>query len=86
MFGVASFARSPLAARSGLRLYPKFRPLRSPGFPVTRSSVGTACSRPPARKGYSGVAVLCKQPPLSVVEGIGSHDADLEGRVITVVR
>lgn len=37
-----------------------------------------------AKKGYSGVAVLCKDKPQSVVHGIGHDDHDGEGRVITV--
>ena len=39
-----------------------------------------ACSV--ARKGYSGVAILSKQPPLKVSEGLGSADHDREGRVL----
>jgi len=39
------------------------------------------CSK--ARKGYSGVALLCKQKPLTVSYGIGTSKHDQEGRVIT---
>ncbi|MGL5690077.1 MAG: exodeoxyribonuclease III, partial [Bacteroidales bacterium] len=35
------------------------------------------------RKGYSGTAILSKQPALSVVFGIGIDEHDKEGRVIT---
>lgn len=36
------------------------------------------------RKGYSGVAVYCKNEPLSVTEGIGVEKFDCEGRVLTL--
>lgn len=36
-----------------------------------------------ARKGYSGTAFICKEPPLSVECGIGHVDHDAEGRVLT---
>ena len=50
-----------------------------PGWAATFS-----CSA--EKKGYSGVATLCRQKPLSVVCGIGDAAHDGEGRVITVVR
>ena len=34
------------------------------------------------KKGYSGVAIYCKQKPDSVVKGIGWQDVDSEGRFI----
>lgn len=36
------------------------------------------------RKGYSGTAVFTKHHPLSVAYGIGQHEHDREGRVITL--
>jgi len=36
-----------------------------------------------AKKGYSGVALFCKQPPLRVTMGLGIEEFDAEGRVIT---
>ena len=36
------------------------------------------------KKGYSGVAVLCKEDPLSCVEGIGKEEHDAEGRTLTL--
>lgn len=36
------------------------------------------------RKGYSGTAVLTKQEPISVSQGIGADDHDKEGRVQTL--
>eukprot|EP00899_Mesostigma_viride_P018317 jgi/Mesvir1/26487/Mv25604-RA.2 len=36
------------------------------------------------KKGYSGTAIFCKHPPLSVRYGIGLPEHDDEGRVITV--
>lgn len=36
------------------------------------------------RKGYSGTAIFAKEPPLSVVNGIGVPEHDTEGRVITL--
>ena len=36
------------------------------------------------RKGYSGTAIFAKEPPLSVVNGIGIPEHDTEGRVITL--
>lgn len=35
------------------------------------------------KKGYSGTAILSKQPPLSIKNGIGIEKHDKEGRVIT---
>ena len=35
------------------------------------------------KKGYSGVAVFTRQPPLSVTYGLGIEEHDHEGRVIT---
>lgn len=35
------------------------------------------------KKGYSGVAILSKQTPLSITRGIGIDEHDNEGRVIT---
>ena len=36
------------------------------------------------KKGYSGVAIYCKQKPKKVIKGIGWHDVDQEGRYIEV--
>ncbi len=36
------------------------------------------------KKGYSGTAIFCKYPPLSVSYGIGIPEHDMEGRVITL--
>jgi len=36
------------------------------------------------RKGYSGTAVLSKQEPKSISQGIGNEDHDKEGRVLTL--
>ena len=36
------------------------------------------------KKGYSGTAIFCKTPPLSVSYGIGREEHDKEGRVITL--
>ncbi len=36
------------------------------------------------KKGYSGVAIFCKQEPLSVSYGLGIEEHDQEGRVITL--
>lgn len=36
------------------------------------------------RKGYSGTAVFTKQQPLSVSYGVGEHDEEAEGRIITL--
>lgn len=36
------------------------------------------------KKGYSGTAIFCKRPPLSVTYGIGMEEHDREGRVITL--
>ncbi len=36
------------------------------------------------RKGYSGVAILTKEQPLSVTKGIGIAEHDQEGRVLTL--
>ena len=36
------------------------------------------------KKGYSGVAIFCKQEPLSVQYGLGIEEHDQEGRVITL--
>jgi len=35
------------------------------------------------KKGYAGTAIFTRQPPLAVTCGIGSHEHDREGRVIT---
>jgi exodeoxyribonuclease-3 len=35
------------------------------------------------RKGYSGVATLCRQPPLVVHQGFGQPRFDVEGRVLS---
>ena len=35
------------------------------------------------KKGYSGTALLCRRPPLAVVNGIGSPEHDAEGRAVT---
>lgn len=34
------------------------------------------------KKGYSGVALYCKEPPISVREGLGIHRFDCEGRTL----
>jgi exodeoxyribonuclease III len=39
---------------------------------------------PAQKKGYSGVAILCKQKPLNVEYGIGNSNYDDEGRIIRV--
>jgi len=39
---------------------------------------------PAEKKGYSGVAVLSKKKPLSVVKGMGVEEFDVEGRVLTL--
>ncbi len=36
------------------------------------------------KKGYSGVAVISKQPPLAVIHGMGYPEYDVEGRVMRV--
>ncbi|MFZ4715171.1 MAG: exodeoxyribonuclease III [Bacteriovoracaceae bacterium] len=36
------------------------------------------------KKGYSGVAIFCKEKPLKVIEGLGIKKFDDEGRVITL--
>ncbi len=36
------------------------------------------------KKGYSGTAIFTKKEPLSVVNGIGIEEHDMEGRVITL--
>lgn len=36
------------------------------------------------RKGYSGTMVLCKKKPLSIKYGMGIHEFDDEGRIITL--
>ncbi|MBQ1352059.1 MAG: exodeoxyribonuclease III [Oscillospiraceae bacterium] len=36
------------------------------------------------KKGYSGTAIFCKVPPVSVSYGIGQAEHDKEGRVITL--
>ena len=36
------------------------------------------------KKGYSGTACWCKQPPLAVTTGIGIEEHDHEGRVLTL--
>lgn len=41
------------------------------------------CSNSAEKKGYSGVAIISKKAPLSVVNDIGHLDHDMEGRVIT---
>ena len=35
------------------------------------------------KKGYSGVAVLSRQPPLRITCGLGESEHDREGRVLT---
>lgn len=35
------------------------------------------------KKGYSGTAILTRRKPISVVNGIGSNDHDIEGRAVT---
>lgn len=42
-----------------------------------------AAWHPAERKGYSGVAILSRQPPDRVVEGLGIPDYDIEGRTLT---
>lgn len=39
---------------------------------------------PATKKGYSGVAILCKQEPLNVVYGTGIEHMDFEGRNLRV--
>jgi exonuclease III len=39
-----------------------------------------------SKAGYSGVALLSRQPPLNVTCGINRPEHDDEGRVITAVR
>ena len=36
------------------------------------------------KKGYSGTAIFAKEPPLSVVLGLGDPELDTEGRLITL--
>ena len=36
------------------------------------------------KKGYSGVAILCKKKPNKVVYGIGNETIDSEGRVLKI--
>ena len=36
------------------------------------------------KKGYSGTAIFAKEPPLSVVYGLGNEELDNEGRLITL--
>jgi len=36
------------------------------------------------RKGYAGVAVYSKIPPLKVIEGMGKEEFDIEGRTLTL--
>ena len=36
------------------------------------------------KKGYSGTAIFAKEPPLSVVCGVGDESLDTEGRMITL--
>jgi len=36
------------------------------------------------KKGYSGTAVFCKEPPISVSNGLGLAELDTEGRLITL--
>lgn len=43
----------------------------------------TAYWNPAERKGYSGVAIWARRPPLSVRAGMGVPEADAEGRVLT---
>ncbi len=39
---------------------------------------------PAVRKGYAGVAVYSRKPPLNVINGIGTEEYDQEGRVLTL--
>ena len=48
--------------------------LRWPGY--------TGYYNPAERPGYSGVALLCKEPPLFVSKGLGEERFDVEGRVL----
>ena len=41
-----------------------------------------ACSGPPAKKGYSGVAIFSAHAPIAWHEGIGDKAIDAEGRVL----
>jgi exodeoxyribonuclease III len=41
-------------------------------------------SYPEEVKGYSGVAVYCRQQPISVSRGIGVKEFDIEGRILIV--
>ena len=36
------------------------------------------------KKGYSGTAIFAKQPPISVILGVGDPELDTEGRMITL--
>ena len=36
------------------------------------------------KKGYSGVAIYCRQQPKKIIKGIGWYDVDQEGRYIEV--
>lgn len=54
--------------------------LASAGGPFSQAHFN--CST--AKKGYSGVAVFCRSPALSVAKGIGAPEHDDEGRVLTV--
>lgn len=36
------------------------------------------------KKGYSGTAIFTKHTPLSVAYGVGDHDSESEGRIITL--
>ena len=41
------------------------------------------CSNSAVKKGYSGTAILSKEKPLSISNGIGIEEHDQEGRVLT---
>ncbi len=47
-------------------------------------SAYTGCWHYAQKKGYSGTAIFAKEPPLSVVTGLGGTELDTEGRVITL--
>lgn len=43
-----------------------------------------SCWSSAERKGYSGVAIFCREQPDAVIEGLGEPAFDVEGRVIAV--
>lgn len=53
-------------------------------FPYSNKNYNLFWSNSKLRKGYSGVAVFCKEKPLSVHYGLDNERYDEEGRVITL--